>query len=217
MSSDGEKIRLLGVVSLEKSYQIIDQINSIVNVIRKILISNDEVRNLYIKDISAECQISANDISFSLELARYYVNLYSSSSYKENSMELVSIDVGGSNEIFYNYLHFEGIEFYINKTNKEEKLDANEFFSRSEIDRLNEKLDLLAEKMSAVVLSQQFTYDDVMEELNELKSLYGLRKKNWKRLLMAKITEMTAGGVVSSVVSEPLADIIKPEVGKLLT
>jgi len=217
ISSDGEKIRILGVVALEGNFGIIDQINKVVNSIRELVLENEAIQNIKVEEIATICGLAAKDVSFSLELARYYVNLYNRSSYEERSTELISIDVSGSEAIFYNYLHFEGIEFYLTKQHENNNSVSEEYFSADEIGKLNEKLDYLTEQMQNVILSQQFSYDDVMDELNELKELYGLKRKNWKRLLVAKITEMTAGGVVSSVIAEPLADIIKPELNRLLT
>ncbi|MDF2189843.1 hypothetical protein [Paraflavitalea sp. CAU 1676] len=216
MSSDGATIRILGVVALEGNNRIIDQINIVINAIRKMILNNGEVRNIPIDEIALATGLPKLDISLCLELARYYINLFNESSYKENSTILLSIDVGGSESIFYTYLHFEGIQYYLQKKTEAVNGNGHDYFSKSERESLNEKLDLLMEMMKKVTLSQEFTYDDMMQEFSELKDLYGLKKKDWRRLLAAKIADMTAGGVVSSIMSEPIADGIKPVLNKLL-
>jgi hypothetical protein len=217
MSSDGEKIHVLGVVAVEGNFDIINKINKIICSIRGIILRDKTIENIAIDQIATVCELPVNDVSFSLELASFYISLYNGSSYKENSTELISIKVSGSEAIFYNYLHFEGIEFYIKDSQTKNKFNSEEIFSQKEIISFNAKLDLLTGLMENVMLSQQFTYDDVMEEINEMKTLYSLKKKNWKRLLVSKLTELTAGGVISSVISDPLSDIIKPEINKLLS
>ncbi len=50
----------------------------------------------------------------------------------------------------------------------------------------------------------QFTYDDLMEEIEQLKNYYFLSKKTWMQLLVGKVTEMVAGGIISETISKEL-------------
>jgi hypothetical protein len=216
MSNGGSRIMVLGVAALQGNYQIIEQINRIITAIRKIILHNASIVKITIEEIANECQIPSLDVSISLDLAQLYVSLYSSSTYKNTSTILDSIDVSGNQEIFYNYLHFKGIQFYLHKAYINSSQNNGEYFSKSEIKEMNEKLDQVLEMLKNVVLSQQFTYDDVMEEINDLREMYGLKKKDWKRLFVAKVTDMTTGGIVSVILSEPIADEIKPIIKNLL-
>ena len=46
-------------------------------------------------------------------------------------------------------------------------------------------------------------------EIEELKNLYVLGKKNWKQLLLGKTGEMVSSGIVSEEVSKPLFELAK--------
>lgn len=95
-----------------------------------------------------------------------------------------------------------------------------EVFTKSEVSEINARLDQIQEMMKAefekILLSEQFTYDDVMAELNELREYTGLPKKIWRQLKTGKLTEMVVGGVISATVSQRIADHINPVVDKLL-
>jgi hypothetical protein len=45
--------------------------------------------------------------------------------------------------------------------------------------------------------------------LEELKALYFLDKKTWKQLLMGKMADFTAAGMVAERISKPLLELLK--------
>ena len=54
---------------------------------------------------------------------------------------------------------------------------------------------------------QELIYNDLLNEIEELKELYFLGKKNWKQLLAGKIIEMVTGGVLNETVSKELIEL----------
>jgi hypothetical protein len=51
--------------------------------------------------------------------------------------------------------------------------------------------------------------NQLKQEIEELKALYIIGKRNWKQLLLGKTGEMVASGIVSEAVSKPLLDLTK--------
>lgn len=63
-------------------------------------------------------------------------------------------------------------------------------FSESERDIVSERLDELFQKLERLELGQKLIYDDIMDEIEELKTLTGvLGKKNWGETLKGKFIE----------------------------
>lgn len=97
---------------------------------------------------------------------------------------------------------------------------GQQHFTESEKEEINTRLDQVQEMMKnefeKILLSQQFTYDDVMTELNELREYTGLPKKIWRQLKAGKLSEMVMSGVIGATVSQRIADHINPVIDKLL-
>lgn len=108
------------------------------------------------------------------------------------------------NETYENSLFFLQIEL----EEIEASLSENDFTSlaKTEMDlKLNEILD----QMKTVQLGQQITYDDIKTEIEELKELYFLNKKNWKQLVFGKLFEFTASGMVGEGISQPVMEFLR--------
>jgi hypothetical protein len=91
-------------------------------------------------------------------------------------------------------------------------LGAHKFedtFSKEEIQNLNEKLDRIQSNLEIIKDGQKITYEDVSEELSELKNLYFLGKKKWYQIWLGKICEMTIAGIISDTASKQMLDLIK--------
>ena len=89
-----------------------------------------------------------------------------------------------------------------------------EDFSIPEQLQANTQLGVMLEELQKIQLGQQFTYDDLMKEVQELRELYFLNKKNWMQLFTGKITEMVAGGVISETVSKNIVELIRSHLPK---
>jgi len=91
---------------------------------------------------------------------------------------------------------------------------GQEIFNNSEQTDISNKLDDILNEIALLKLGQELTYDDLKEEIEELKTLFFLSKKNWKQLLLGKIADMTIAGIISESVSKKLIEILKNEVLK---
>jgi len=78
------------------------------------------------------------------------------------------------------------------------------------------QLEEILNQFNELKAGQQAIYDDVLNEIQELKELYFLGKKKWHQLLAGKIIEMTAGGIISETISKDLLSAIKPSLRNLL-
>jgi hypothetical protein len=101
----------------------------------------------------------------------------------------------------------------INNSGSKNK-SAEPHFTASEVTEINSRLDqvenILKIEFEKILLSQQFTYDDVMTELNELREYTGLPKKIWRQLKTGKLAEMVLSGVIGATISERIAAHINP-------
>ena len=78
--------------------------------------------------------------------------------------------------------------------NPDDRIDANE----QEV--IKKKLDELLERLKKLELGQQITYDDLLDEINTLKSLVGvLGKKDWRQMLMGKLVDAGLGSITGEV------------------
>lgn len=84
-------------------------------------------------------------------------------------------------------------------------------FSSDESRTLKAKINELGDRLSRIEVGQQITYDDLIQELEELKKLLDvLGKKNWLQILKGKLVD--AGfGVIADQVSELIIEIFKEE------
>jgi hypothetical protein len=90
----------------------------------------------------------------------------------------------------------------------ESTLDPSEFH-RTEKDQISSTVDKILIEIQQIQLGQQVTYDDLSEQLIELKDYYFLNKRNWTQLFLGKMTEMIAAGVISEAYSKELVEIIR--------
>jgi predicted transcriptional regulator len=97
---------------------------------------------------------------------------------------------------------------------------GEQHFSKSDITEINDRLDAVQEMIKTefekILISQQFTYDDIMAELNELREYTGLPKKIFRQLTAGKLAEMLVSGVIGATLSQRIADQINPAIDKLL-
>ena len=94
--------------------------------------------------------------------------------------------------------------------------NKSDSFSESEKRDFDNKIDRIIEDLDKLKMGQELTYNDIYEELEELKKLYFLGKKNWKQLLAGKTIEMIAGGIISETVSKQLIELTEITLKNLL-
>jgi len=79
-------------------------------------------------------------------------------------------------------------------------------FSYEEKQDVQDKLDLIIQELKDVKDGHQIIYDDLMDEISELKKWFIIGKKNWKQLASAKFGEIVASGIISEAISKPLLE-----------
>jgi len=97
------------------------------------------------------------------------------------------------------------------------KLDNSDIFSKEEKYNYDDKLDKILHDLSELKKGQELIYDDLDNEIQDLKKLYFLGKKNWKQLLAGKTIEMITGGMISESISKDLLKMTEIVTDKLLT
>lgn len=98
----------------------------------------------------------------------------------------------------------------------EQQLPSTEF-SRTQKQETVMALNTLIADLNTLKAGQQVTYEDLMQEFKDLRDFLYLDKANFTQLLLGKITEMAAGGIVSETISKSLLDLIKDHYPTLLS
>lgn len=108
-----------------------------------------------------------------------------------------------------NYGH-EVIAFFLNQELKRIGVKVNtDTFSNSEQEICNEKIDSIFEEIQTLKDGQQIIYEDLLRELNELKNLYFLGKRQWHQIWLGKVFDMTISGIIGETVSKYIINEIK--------
>lgn len=107
-------------------------------------------------------------------------------------------------------LFYESVIFFLNEERQNLSKDlTSEEFKESDILRYKTGIDEILEKLNKLELGQQLTYDDFIEEFEEMKSYFYMNKKTWQQMLAGKLLEMVAAGVVSETVSREIVELVK--------
>ena len=112
---------------------------------------------------------------------------------------------------------YESIAYFLRQELEVLDVVVNEdTFTAEEKNKSDEKLDQILNQMEELKLGHQIIYDDLINEINELRELYFLGKKKWYQMLAGKIVDMTVSGIVSETISKQILDSIKPNFTKLI-
>ncbi|SHM43017.1 hypothetical protein [Flavobacterium chilense] len=104
--------------------------------------------------------------------------------------------------------HLKSI-FYITNLLEDYSISSSKenLFTKSERDVYSEKLDTIISEIETLKKGHEVIYDGISEEIEELKNLFYLGKKNWKQIIAGKAIEMAVGGVVSETISKDLIQL----------
>lgn len=104
------------------------------------------------------------------------------------------------------------VAYFLQQELEELGININaDHFTWEEKTQCNEQLDNLIETLTASnqILSEQL--EILRIEIEELKNLYVLGKKNWKQQFAGKVSEMLFSGVISELTAKPIINnIFKP-------
>jgi hypothetical protein len=105
-------------------------------------------------------------------------------------------------------LYYESVIFFLNELRHElSKNLTKEDFGEIDILRYKTGIDEVLTKINELQLGQQLTYDDFSDQFEEMKSYFYMNKKTWNQMLIGKILEMVAAGVVSETLSQEIVEI----------
>lgn len=109
---------------------------------------------------------------------------------------------------------FQHVSYLLKQELREIGFQMNDdYFSSSEKENCNTKLD---EILQTIINANEVVFDHVetlRTEIEELKNLYILGKKNWKQQFAGKMTDMTLSGVVSELTAKPLIEkVLSPSI-----
>jgi hypothetical protein len=82
----------------------------------------------------------------------------------------------------------------------------NDSFSHDQKEFVNNIVDEIILDLQNQFNDQSEKLEKIISELEELKHLHIIGKKNWKQQLIGKLTEMTVSGIISETVSKPLIE-----------
>lgn len=188
------------------------------NIIKKL------AKKSYLDNI--EYSTSAN-VRDKINNVKYFLNDFNSALDK---IKFINIHIEIANEKYQDHLkvctnpddcptneEYEILIYYFQQVLEELGIPINEdTFTYEEKVVKDSQLEIILKQFEEVKLGNQIIYDDIIQEIAELKELYFLGKKNWTQLFAGKIVEMTAGGIISETISKDILSIIKPTLKNLM-
>ena len=117
-----------------------------------------------------------------------------------------------TNQIHEDILFFlqEELEIYDNSLDHEE-------FSLKDKELANEAFEKLLYEINLLKLGQEITYEDLSNEIEDLKNFYFLNKKNWTEMFIGKLSQMVVSGIIGETVSKEIINFIQDNYPKLIT
>lgn len=111
---------------------------------------------------------------------------------------------------------FKLLNYYIDKHISELEINSTDFFTYQEKNENNDKLDKVLSEIEKLRNGQELIYDDLIQEINDLKEMYHLGKKTWSQVLKGKSFEMLISGVLDKTIIKHLVEIVEKDVTKLI-
>lgn len=105
---------------------------------------------------------------------------------------------------------YETIQYFL--TQELNRLGVNfndDTFSKNEKQEAESKIEEILSSIEQLKHGQQIIYEELTNEINELRDLLFLGKKKWYQLLIGKSVEMVASGIVSETVVKGILDNAK--------
>ncbi|MBK8547771.1 MAG: hypothetical protein IPL63_10430 [Saprospiraceae bacterium] len=105
--------------------------------------------------------------------------------------------------------NYENTLFFIQNECDEmiESLPSTDFSPQERTD-INESLQKILADLDKIKMGQEVTYDDLIAELNDLREFYYLNKKHWSQMLIGRLTEMVASGVINETISKDIVETV---------
>lgn len=112
---------------------------------------------------------------------------------------------------------YENILFFLQEELEELEANLDEvYFNKPYRESLDKSMNEILARFDKLDLGQQITYDDLFNEIQELKSFYFLNKKNWLEMLTGKLSTMVVGGIISETVSKEIVTLLQEKYNDLI-
>ena len=123
---------------------------------------------------------------------------------------LESCDFIGENRLDCRYnSYYENCLFFVqNEIDDIYSILPDFEFSLSQRNDIDSALNQVLEDLRYLKKGQELTYNELYEQLVELKEYYYISKKPWTQMLLGKLTEMVAGGLISETVSKEIVSTV---------
>jgi hypothetical protein len=223
VTAGGLRIQLSGILVLENCLAILGKVDKVVWYIKDLLLRDPTRVSVATKDISENTGLDNALVSFILQAAREYGNYFRTCTMEQGTTVYTMIDFGGDDAVYYEYLTYPGIEILMKSKSYEKYRRPIEPFTPAEMVSMNQKLDSLVADMEKLKAGQEVIWTDVRcdisairGEMEEMKDLYSLGKHHWRQLMVGKITEMIAAGIIADTVSKQVEDLFNAGVHQLV-
>lgn len=128
INASGEYLTMLGVIAIEKNYDIIKKANTLIYKIKETLIAHPEKKDISVSNIANECNMDTTEAGIILSLANQYGRFYRGASLTPDGIAITTMEIGDQSEYFQQYIYFSGIEnLIIAYLEQEEKNKQNNF------------------------------------------------------------------------------------------
>ena len=119
--ASGERLRLLGIVAVERSFLIINKCNLVIGVIKKIILQDPKIENIRTTFIAERSNLPLPETTLILDLINEYGRFWRDVKY-DTVGGIESIRVTGEDNIFYEYRRFTNLEgLILSKLNEDEQ------------------------------------------------------------------------------------------------
>lgn len=104
---------------------------------------------------------------------------------------------------------YQSVLFFLNEEieNASKSIEYTDF-TQEEKERLLFIENTVNESLNKLQVGQEIIYDDLIDEVRELKELLHLSKKNWIQLFSGKLLEMVAGGVIEENTAKQITEYV---------
>lgn len=104
------------------------------------------------------------------------------------------------------------IKYFLEAEMEKTGASPSRSFTIDEKKSAEDLLEQIREKLSSMETMNSI----ILDELEEMKTLFFLNKKSWKQLLTGKVVDWIVGGVISKEIGDPLLDQIQKQAPQFL-
>ena len=112
-------------------------------------------------------------------------------------------ELGGTKETRSWQINTQGLHFYRIEGGYKDLIENNDYYTQMEVNDILSAIDELGVRLSKLELGMQITYDDLMDEFEDLKSkVHLLYRKSFGQLLKGKLIDLGLGKISKEVMHQ---------------